>query len=322
MVLVSVIMGSYNHERYIGEAIESVLHQTCKDLELIIVDDASKDKSREIIEEYTTKDQRVRSFFHEKNMGIARTINDCLKQVNGKFVCLIDSDDMWEVYKLEKQLRVLSKNEGKLVWSEGLIVDGEGYPTGRTVTQMLYSQKKSGNLFEELLQEQFVLFQSLIFETKLLNGLKRDENFRYASDHGFIVELSKNHEFVFMEEPLAKYRIHGGNVTHRDTKGWMRERIALRKGFLQRYSNLISDPTKADIYYKIGHAYSTLNNPKAAKYYYLKAFSVDHLHKVSALYLTLALTAKNKLINELTTKLYFSISSSFISKNSKRRTLI
>ena len=80
MVLVSVIMGSYNHEKYIGEAIESVLNQTCKDLELIIVDDASKDNSRALIEAYSVKEPRVRAFFHKVNLGIARTINDCLKQ--------------------------------------------------------------------------------------------------------------------------------------------------------------------------------------------------------------------------------------------------
>jgi glycosyltransferase involved in cell wall biosynthesis len=319
MVLVSVIMGSYNHERYIGEAIESVLRQTCKDLELIIVDDASKDNSKAIIEEYRAKDERVRALFHEKNMGIARTINDCLNQAKGKFVCLIDSDDIWEIYKLEKQLQVLSKNEGKMVWSEGSIVNGNGRPTGRTVTQMLYSRKKSGNLFEDLLQEQFVLFQSLIFETSFLNGLRRDENFRYVSDHGFIVELSRNHDFVFMDEPLAKYRIHGGNVTHRDTKGWMRERIEIRKAFLNRYSSLISDSTKADIYYKIGHAYSALGDPEKAKTYYVKAFSVDHLHRISLLYIALALTAKNMVINELVSKLYFSVSSSLLSKFGKGR---
>jgi glycosyltransferase involved in cell wall biosynthesis len=321
MVLVSVIMGSYNHEKYIGEAIESVLNQTCKDLELIIVDDASRDNSKAIIEAYCAKDPRIRKFFHKVNLGIARTINDCLKQVNGKFVCLIDSDDLWDEHKLEKQLTVLSKNEGKLVWSEGTIVNSKGYPTGRTVTQLLYSLRKSGDLFEELLREQFVLFQSLIFETKFLNGLKRDEAFKYVSDHRFIVELAKNHEFVFMNEPLAKYRMHGTNVTRRDNKGWMRERIAIRKHFLQQYSSSISNSTRADIYHKIGHAYSNLDNQTAARYYYMKAFSIDHLHLSSALYIALALTAKNRSINELSAKLYYSLLSYLTKKISQRRIL-
>jgi len=86
MVLVSVIMGSYNHERYLSEAIESVLNQTFDDLELIVVDDYSTDKSREIIQGYEQQDMRVKTVFHDKNMGIARGINDGLKKAKGRYV--------------------------------------------------------------------------------------------------------------------------------------------------------------------------------------------------------------------------------------------
>ena len=66
MVLVSVLLGSYNHQNYIGEAIESVLNQSFRDLELIIIDDYSTDNSRKIIENYQAKDERIRAFFMKK----------------------------------------------------------------------------------------------------------------------------------------------------------------------------------------------------------------------------------------------------------------
>jgi glycosyltransferase involved in cell wall biosynthesis len=88
MVLVSVIMASYNHEKYLPEAIESVLDQTSPDLELVIVDDASKDSSREIVEAYQKRDCRVRAFFHEKNRGIAITANDALEAATGQYISL------------------------------------------------------------------------------------------------------------------------------------------------------------------------------------------------------------------------------------------
>ena len=125
-----------------------------------------------------------------------------------------------------------------------------------------------------------------------------------------------------MNEPLAKYRMHGTNVTRRDNKGWMRERIAIRKQFLEQYSGSISNSTRADIYHKIGHAYSHLDNQTAARYYYLKAFSIDHLHLSSALYLALALTAKNRSMNELSAKLYYSLISYLTQKISHRRALV
>ena len=70
MLLVSVVMTSYNHEKYLADAIESVLNQTFSDFELIIVDDASRDNSQEIIREYQQKDRRIRSIFHSANQGI------------------------------------------------------------------------------------------------------------------------------------------------------------------------------------------------------------------------------------------------------------
>ena len=322
MVLVSVIMSACNYEKYVGEAIESILNQTFGDLELIIVEDCSKDNTKAIIQQYSEKDPRVKAFFHEKNMGISRTINDGIKHVNGKFVCFTDADDVWELHKLEKQLEVLSRNKGKLVWSEAIIIDGNGSPTGGTVTQLLNTRRKSGDLFEDLLREQFVMFQSLIFDSKFLVGLQRDETLKYVNDHRFLIDLAKNREFVFMDEPLVRYRIHGRNISSKDTAGWMRERIAIRKFFLRQFSGSISKLTRADIYYKLGHAYSNLDGLETAQYYYLKAFLEDHLHLNSVLYLTLALTANNKLINELSAKLYYSLSSYLSNKISRRRTAI
>ena len=125
MPLVSVLMTSYNHERFIQEAIESVLAQTCSDLELIVVDDASKDGSREIIKELQRKDKRIKPVFHASNKGIARTINDGIENSSGKYLALIASDDLWREDKLEKQLEILEKNENRVVWCNAEIIDGE-----------------------------------------------------------------------------------------------------------------------------------------------------------------------------------------------------
>ncbi len=311
MVLVSVIMGSYNYSAYIGEAIESVLNQTFTDIELIIVDDCSQDNSRSIIDEYASRDNRIKSSHHSSNMGISRTLNDCLKQVTGRYVCLIDADDVWDKHKLEKQLTVLSANEGKLVWSEALIIDETGQPTGGTVTQLLCSRRTGGDLFEDLLCEQYVYIQSLICEAKFLVGSDRDENLRYVNDHRFIADLSKNHEFVFMDEPLVKYRLHSSNITKKDKTGWMQDRITVRKYFLEKYSDIISSKTRADIYYKMGHAYANLGCRGVAQKYFIKAFSEDYRHLNSALYLALAVTARNQLFNELSARCYYAALSYF-----------
>ena len=101
MPFVSVLMPSYNHEEYLPEVITSVLNQTFKELELIIIDDCSKDKSKTIIESYQEKDKRIKAFFHERNLGLASTMNDLLSQASGKYIAFIDSDDVWDRLKLE-----------------------------------------------------------------------------------------------------------------------------------------------------------------------------------------------------------------------------
>lgn len=308
-MLVSVLMSSYNYERYISEAIESVLNQSFKDLELIIVDDYSTDNSRKIIESYQRKDKRIHAIFHEKNLGISKTANDGLNVAKGKFISFIGADDVWFPFKLEKQLSILNI-EDKIIWSEGIIIDGKGRFSGKTVTQLLNSPgKKSGNIFQELLKEDFIFGQSLLFKTEYLKDIEFDEKLKYVNDHLFLVNLSRNHDFVFIPEPLAKYRIHGSNITLKNENIWLEERILIRSRFLQKYANEISTRTKADIYFKIGHALSRLGKKEFARQYYFKAMLIDHFHVNIALYLIYALTDGEGFVGKFLSNYYHKVNS-------------
>ncbi len=105
MVLVSVVMCCHNHESYIADSMASVLNQTVPDLELLITDDCSTDNSPKIIAQTQEKDPRVHAAYHTKNMGVSKTINEGLDRVSGKYICFLDSDDLWVRDKLEKQLK-------------------------------------------------------------------------------------------------------------------------------------------------------------------------------------------------------------------------
>jgi glycosyltransferase involved in cell wall biosynthesis len=312
LVAVSVLMGCYNHEKYVAQAIESVLNQNFADLELIIIDDHSTDNSPKIIANYQKKDPRVRAFFHEKNMGIAKTGNECLKQVKGKYVCFLGSDDLWVKDKLEKQLRVIEKNPEKIVWAQAEIIDSQGEKTGKYITELLNAPpKKSGNLFQELLRDQFLFGQTLMLSSGLIKNIRFDEKYRYVNDHRFFVDLAANNEFVFMPEPLAEYRMHGNNATSKDEKGWLKEKILLRKYFLQQYSDRMSTETKVDIYYKIGYFLSNLGKQREAKQYFMQAFKIDHSHLNSTLYLGLALTGGKGFLGKRFMRSYYFARSGF-----------
>ena len=109
MPKVSVILTSYNHAAYISAAIESVLNQTFSDFELLIVDDGSRDNSREIIK--TFDDPRIKTFLYTENRGPVMAIRDAVNSARGKYVAVHHSDDLWTLDKLEKQVAFLEDNE-------------------------------------------------------------------------------------------------------------------------------------------------------------------------------------------------------------------
>lgn len=108
--LVSIITPSYKSEKFISQTIESVLLQTYKNWEMIIVDDASPDKSNDIIEGYIKKDSRIKLIRLKQNRGPAIARNYAIKEAQGRYIAFLDSDDIWIPEKLEKQLIFMQKN--------------------------------------------------------------------------------------------------------------------------------------------------------------------------------------------------------------------
>mgnify|MGYP002622332331 CR=1 FL=1 len=127
MPKVSVILTSYNHEKYFAASIESLLNQTFSDFELLISDDGSTDSSQKIIRSY--KDKRIKLFLHEKNIGAVNCYIECIKAAAGKYIALQHSDDIWELDKLEKQVEFLEKNpQYEACFTQVKFIDERGAP--------------------------------------------------------------------------------------------------------------------------------------------------------------------------------------------------
>lgn len=110
MPLVSVVMSVYNGEKFVAETIESVLNQTYSNIEVIIVDDCSKDGSRQIIEKYQKKDWRVRTILMDRNSNVCVACNRAFANATGKYVAVIGHDDIWGADKSEKQITFLEEH--------------------------------------------------------------------------------------------------------------------------------------------------------------------------------------------------------------------
>ena len=293
MPLVSVIMPSYNHEKFISTAIRSVLNQSFSDFELIIIDDASQDNSKEIIKNFKEKDNRIRTIFHNKNKGIARTLNEGIDKAKGKFVAFLASDDVWTSNKLEYQLKILNNDENLIVWSEGLIIDEEGAPTGELFTQKYRNPKRrSGNIFEELLKGNFIFGSSFIAKKENLKNFKFNERFKYLNDWQYYVDLSRKYKYYYIPKPLAMYRIHGGN-TNLDKEGYARDHIMIGEYFLQRYGSEISRKVKSKIFLSMCGGHLQLGEKEQAKRCLWHAIKYDPFSRLNLIYLIFTLTNEN-----------------------------
>ena len=126
--LVSIVMPSYNAEKFVSETIESVLRQTYTNWELIIVDDCSKDNTAEVVANF--QDARIRFMRNEKNSGAAVSRNRALREAKGKWIAFLDSDDLWEPEKLEKQIAFMETNGYSFSFTDYRIVmpDGNALP--------------------------------------------------------------------------------------------------------------------------------------------------------------------------------------------------
>jgi len=126
MPKISVVMPVYNTEQFVWEAIESIFNQSFTDFEFIIIDDASTDKSFQICEEYAKKDNRIKLYRNEENLGVVKTRNKLLEKVSkdSNYIAIIDADDVAKNNRLEKEYDFLEKNSDySVVWSNINIID-------------------------------------------------------------------------------------------------------------------------------------------------------------------------------------------------------
>ncbi len=245
-------MPSYNHEKFIGEAIESVLGQTFKDLEFIIIDDESKDKSRQIIEKFARNDNRIKKVFHKKNLGIAKTINEGIKNSTGKYIALIASDDVWISEKLEKQLKILEKDENLVVWCNSAIIDSNSNLTGEITSEKYKNATPQGYVFEEIVNS-WISGSGIIMKRENIKDMRYSENLKYLNDTQFYADLAYRYQFYYMEDALSKYRLHGDNASFgeiTDIKGWYKDSLALCVYIFQEYGSELSYKALKNIFYK------------------------------------------------------------------------
>lgn len=167
---VSVVIPAYNHERFIGPAIESVLQQTHESLELIIIDDGSTDRTAEVIQGYT--DQRLQ-YVHQENQDAYNALNRGLSMVKGDFVAILNSDDIFMPNRLERLLVEQQASSAQCLFSKVCLINDDGDRLDNPAlwwnqwyADVLARYEASGDLYTAFLQRNCLVTTSNLFMTR------------------------------------------------------------------------------------------------------------------------------------------------------------
>ena len=195
--LVSVIMPSYNTAEYIGESIKSVFAQTYENWELIIVDDCSTDSTDGIVAGFNS--DKIRYFKNEKNSGAAVSRNKALREAKGRLIAFLDSDDIWEPLKLEKQIKFMKENGYAFSYTDHVEIDTKGNETGVKVTG---PQKITHSGFINYCWPGCL---TVMYDANVV-GLVQVEDIRKNNDYAMWLKISDKADCYLLNEFLAKYR--------------------------------------------------------------------------------------------------------------------
>ncbi len=203
--LVSVIIPCYNHEKYVEQSILSVINQTYKNIELIVIDDGSKDNSSEIIKNMQKKFEFT--FISQKNQGVCRTLNQGVLLSKGKYIAIIASDDYWDISKIQKQIEEIQKNENsEFCFTQAIEFDDF------SKKRIFPKRFKMGNVLNFVFVKDFVPAGSMMFSRTLFDRLKGFNENLQAEDWDFVIRSAANTEFCAVKEPLLYYRSHCSNT--------------------------------------------------------------------------------------------------------------
>lgn len=213
--LVSVIMPTYNHADYIKDSIESVLGQSYKNLELIIINNYSDDNTEDIIN--TFKDDSIKYLKFHNNGIIAVSRNIGIRHASGKYIAFIDSDDIWLDKKLEYQISFLENNkEFSMVYAPQAILGQDDLLYNNAYSYHKKSQKH--NTAISILENNFISCSSVMIKKdvfEIVGYIDEDKELVGVEDCDLWVRIAMRYRIGFIDKVLSKYRIHDNAVSQR-----------------------------------------------------------------------------------------------------------
>ncbi len=308
--LVSIILPTFNRAHFLPDAFEAIKEQSFSDWELIIVDDGSKDNTKEIVDKFKREISQKVIYLYQENKGPAAARNKGLEYARGKYIAFCDSDDIWLSHHLEKCVDALEKNSD-IDWVFGACRLVE-YPSGKIINpnhfynldgnprKILKLKTISRNGLFVFTDQESVIKSALsgefsagpqhsLIRHKLFADHKFDERFRIGEDQLLVLRsLKEGYRFSFFKEVHVIYRIHNYNISLAARQNTVEEKVQKTLEFvnaLRETKNILSFSEKmvlcrriANVYFwNIGYLYFQNKNYSEALHFFLRGIFLNPL---------------------------------------------
>ena len=300
MVTISVVMPTYNTPvSFLKEAVESILRQTFRDFEFIIVDDGTTDESRQYLEGLT--DRRIRIIRNETNIGITKSLNIGFREAKGRYIARMDGDDVSLPERFEKQLAFMKSHPNAIVCGTKTAKIGKRMSAPKRGMEDMESYR-----VRMLFANPGPVHSTAFFDREKLNRfhILYDEELIYAQDYGMWMTISRYGDICVLPEVLGLYRVHSDQISKAHRQSQIRcDKMTQRKLLTQLLGNVTDEESDMHYRYSTGYYPDATLTPQIIEWYdrILAANSQRKIYDQKKLKRRIV-RIKRKLINQTFTK--------------------
>lgn len=230
--LCSVIIPAYSCEHFLAKSVQSVLSQSYKELEIIIIDDCSTDATWSEMQRLQHGNPHLSIYQNPSNLGVARTRNKAFQLAKGKYIALLDSDDLWEPEKLLQQIELLESTNADICCSSYEMIDENGHPLNQTFTV------PNDLSFQQMLKKNFIGCSTAVFRREVIDKIQMRPEFSHEDYVFWLEAMQAGFKVAAVRDVLVQYRIQAGSRSGNKLKA-ARNRWKVYRDFL-RYNSVKS----------------------------------------------------------------------------------
>lgn len=284
--MISVIIPTYNSDKYLCEALDSVLHQTCSDYEIIIIDDGSTDSTREII---ANRYNSVR-YYYVQNNGVAAARNVGISMAQGELIAFLDADDKWLPEKLEKQAALFNKDDKLgMAFTENRFFNEQGITTNKANKR---DRLMRGDIVKNIFLNSYVVTSTVMVRKRVFDTVGLfEEGLIVAEDDNMWMRIGLEYRVELLDEPLLMYRVVEGSLSNKRSNIFLGVKASIeiiKNKYPDLYSHLGTSVIRKkyyNLFFSEGYHYFSQGMHKEARSNFIKSYINDPFELKSLLYI-------------------------------------